>query len=161
MKTVAEQTWDLIAPILENEGFEPIDVEFVREGGRHVLRVFIDKLGGSTPGNGVSIDDCERASKAIDPAIEVADLIRTEYTLEVSSPGIERPLTRPAHFERAIGQRIHVRLYKPQFEPPRKALTGILAAFSDDRIAIDVEGAGRFEIDRKDIARANLKPEWD
>ena len=161
MKTVAEQTWDLAAPILENEGFELVDVEFVREGGRHVLRVFIDKLGGSAPGNGVSIDDCERASKAIDPAIEVADLIRTEYALEVSSPGIERPLTRPVHFERAVGQRVHIRLYKPQFEPPRKTLTGILAGFANDRIEIDVEGAGRFAIDRKDIAKANLKPVWD
>ncbi|MDR0966390.1 MAG: ribosome maturation factor RimP [Myxococcales bacterium] len=161
MKTIAEQTWELTAPILENEGYELIDVEFVREGSRHVLRLFIDKLGGSTPGNGVGIDDCERASLAVDSAIEVAEIISHEYALEVSSPGIERPLTRPAHFERAIGQRVHVRLFRPLFTPPRKAFTGTLVGFTDERVELEVEGAGRFTIERKDIAKANLQPEWD
>lgn len=161
MKTVAEQTWELVSPILENEGFEVVDVEFVREGGRHVLRIYIDKLGGSTPGNGVGIDDCERASNAIDSAIEVAELVQGEYSLEVSSPGIERPLTRPAHFQRAVGQRILVKLYKPQFEPPRKSLTGILTAYGEDgRLEVDVEGAGHFSVDAKDVAKANLKPDF-
>ncbi len=161
MKTIAEQTWALAAPILENEGYELIDVEFAREGGRHVLRLFIDRLGGSAPGNGVGIDDCERASNAVDAAIEVADLIPHEYVLEVSSPGIERPLTRPAHFERAIGQRIRVRLFRPRFTPPRKVFTGVLTGFDGDRIELEVEGAGKFAIDRKDIAKANLQPDWD
>lgn len=161
MKTVAEQTWDLASPILENEGYELIDVEFVREGSRHVLRLFIDRLGGSTPGNGVGIDDCERASNAVDSAIEVAEIVPHEYVLEVSSPGVERPLTRPAHFERALGQRVRLRLYRPLFDPPRKSLTGTLTRFDGDRVEIDVEGAGRFDVERKDIAKANLQPDWD
>ena len=147
MKTVAEQVWEIAAPILENEGLEIVDVEFVREGRRHVLRVYIDKLGGSVPGNGVGIDDCERASNAIDPAIEVKDLIQGEYVLEVSSPGIERALTRPVHFQRAVGQRIHVKLFRPLFDPPRKALTGILKNFEEDRLQVDVEGAGTFSVE--------------
>ncbi|MBQ4333742.1 MAG: ribosome maturation factor RimP [Myxococcaceae bacterium] len=161
LKTIAEQTWALVAPILENEGYELIDVEFVREGGRHVLRLFIDKLGGSSPGNGVGIDDCERASNAVDSAIEVAELISHEYVLEVSSPGVERPLTRPAHFQRAIGQRVRVRLFRPLFTPPRKSLTGVLVAFENECVEVEVEGAGRFVIERKDIAKANLQPDWD
>ena len=153
--------WMQMDSNLLTERSKSIDVEFVREGGRHVLRLFIDKLGGSTPGNGIGIDDCERASNAVDSAIEVAELISHEYVLEVSSPGIERPLTRPAHFQRAIGQRVRIRLFRPLFTPPRKSLTGVLVVFEDDRVEVEVEGAGRFVVERKDIAKANLQPDWD
>ena len=93
--------------------------------------------------------------------ISHAELISHEYVLEVSSPGVERPLTRPAHFQRAIGQRVRVRLFRPLFTPPRKSLTGVLVAFENECVEVEVEGAGRFVIERKDIAKANLQPEWD
>ncbi|MBQ4334617.1 MAG: ribosome maturation factor RimP, partial [Myxococcaceae bacterium] len=88
-------------------------------------------------------------------------LISHEYVLEVSSPGIERPLTRPAHFQRAIGQRVRIRLFRPLFTPPRKSLTGVLVVFEDDRVEVEVEGAGRFVVERKDNAKAHLQPDWD
>lgn len=157
---VTDKTRQIAEPILENEGLELLDVEYGREGGRWVLRLFIDKPG-SQPGEGVGIDDCQRASHAVETAIEVADIVPHEYALEVSSPGINRPLTKPEHFRRYLGQKVRIKTYGPMFEPPRKSFPGVLVGFEDEVAEVEVEGAGRFKIPRKDIAKANLQAEWE
>ncbi|MFN7133159.1 MAG: ribosome maturation factor RimP, partial [Myxococcales bacterium] len=86
---VTEKTWSVAEPIIRNEGLELVDVEYLREGGRWVLRLYIDKPN-SGPGNAVGIDDCERASRAVETALEVEEVVPHEYALEVSSPGIDR-----------------------------------------------------------------------
>ncbi|HEY3449139.1 MAG TPA: ribosome maturation factor RimP [Myxococcales bacterium] len=158
---VAEKAWEIAEPILRNEGLELIDVDYLREGGRWVLRLFIDKPGSDEKGKGVDLEDCQKATHAVETAIEVSDVVPHEYTLEVSSPGIERPLTRPEHFQRFMGKRIQVRTFGPLFDPPRKSFTGKLVAFADDAVQVEVEGAGLFKIERKEIAKANLVAEWD
>jgi ribosome maturation factor RimP len=157
---VVEKAWKIAEPILANEGLELVDVEYGREGGRWALRLVVDKPG-SGPGNAVGIDDCQRASHAVETALEVADLIEHEYALEVSSPGIERPLTRPEHFQRFVGQKVKIKTFGPLFDPPRKNFSGTLVAFQDDAAEVEVEGAGRFRIARKEIAKAHLKAPWD
>lgn len=157
---VKDRAWQIAEPILRQEGLELIDVEYAREGGRWVLRLYIDKPGAK-PGEGVGIDDCQRASHAVETAIEVEDIVPHEYSLEVSSPGIERPLTKPEHFARFVGSKVRIKTFGPMFDPPRKSFAGVLVAFEEDTAEVEVEGAGRFKIPRKDIAKANLQADWE
>jgi len=136
------------------EGMELVDLEFVHEHQGWVLRVLIDKPGG------VTIEDCTRISRAIEPALDVEDFIHHEYHLEVSSPGLNRPLTKPAHFRSAEGKRIKVKTFGPIGEPPRKNFTGTLKGVEDDAITVNVEGAGTARIPLRNIAKANLQFEF-
>lgn len=112
----------LAGPIAERLGLELVEVQFVREHGRHILRVAIDKPGG------VGIADCEAVSRALDAALDAQDPIPHSYALEVSSPGIERPLKKPADFVRFAGRTAVVRLFAPWLG--RKRWTGRLAGLS-------------------------------
>jgi ribosome maturation factor RimP len=158
---VTDKARQIAEPILKNEGLELLEVEYLREGDRWVLRLYIDKPGGDQTGKGVDVEDCQKATRAVETALEVEDVVPHEYALEVSSPGIERPLTRPEHFQRFLGKQIQVKTFAPLFDPPRKSFKGRLAAFENDAVQVEVEGAGRFTIERKDIAKANLVAEWD
>jgi ribosome maturation factor RimP len=128
-----------------------LEVEYLREQAGWVLRLYIDKPGGS-----VGLDDCTQVSRAVDTVLDVEDLIPHEYHLEVSSPGLNRPLRKPEHFSRATGQRVKVKTFGPIGEPPRKNFTGVLSQVEEQAIRVDVEGAGTFQIPFKDIAKANL-----
>lgn len=150
--TVEQQTWDLAGPIIAAEGLELIEVEYLREREGWILRLYIDKAGG-----GVGLEDCSKASHAVETALDVADFIATEYHLEVSSPGLSRPLRKPQHFEKVVGQLIKLKTFGPLFEPPRKNFTGKLSKVTPDGVTVDVEGAGPFTIAFKDIAKANLE----
>ncbi len=151
---IEDQTRALVEPILAQEGIELIEVEFLHERDGWVLRLFIDKQGG------VGLEDCSAASRAVDTALEVEDVIPHEYHLEVSSPGLNRPLTKPEHFERAQGKKVKVKTYGPIGEPPRKNFSGVLKGFAPDEVVVEVEGAGEFHIPLKDIAKANLEFEF-
>lgn len=104
---IAEQVRDIITPTADELGYYLWDVEYVKEGADWILRVTIDN------DEGITIDDCERMTRAIDPILDEADPIEDAYLLEVSSPGIERELTRPEHFELCAGERVEVRLFAP------------------------------------------------
>ncbi|MBR4122962.1 MAG: ribosome maturation factor RimP, partial [Clostridia bacterium] len=106
MANVADRVYTLIKEAVEEQGVMLWDVRFLKEGASWYLRVFIDSESG------ITIDDCTNVSHAIDPIIDEADPIDKAYYLEVCSPGIERELTRPFHFESVIGQRVKVKLYK-------------------------------------------------
>jgi len=150
---IEQRAREIAEPILAAEGLELLDVEFVRERG-WILRLFIDK-----PGGGVGLDDCAGASHAVETALEVADLIAHPYSLEVSSPGLNRPLKKPEHFQKAQGKKVRVRTYAPIGEPPRKSFSGMLAAVEADAVTVDVEGAGPFRIPMREIAKAHLELE--
>lgn len=154
-RTIAERARELSEPIVAAEGLELLDVEFVREREGWVLRLYIDKPGGR-----VGLDDCSAASRAVETALEVEDLIPHEYSLEVSSPGVNRPLTKPEHFRRVIGQKVRVKTYGPIGQPPRKSFVGKLAEIAEDAVTVEVEGAGPFRVPFKDIAKANLEFEF-
>jgi ribosome maturation factor RimP len=150
-QSIEQRTWDLAGPIIAAEGLELIEVEYLREREGWILRLFIDKTGG------VGLEDCSKASHAVETALDVEDFIPQEYHLEVSSPGLSRPLRKQQHFERVVGQLIKVKTFGPLFEPPRKNFTGKLSQVTVDGVTVDVEGAGPFTIAFKDIAKANLE----
>ena len=154
-QTVEARAQEVLEPIVAGEGLELLEVEFVREREGWVLRLFIDKPGGR-----VGLDECSQVSRAVDTVLDVEDIVPHEYNLEVSSPGVNRPLKKPVHFERVKGQKIKVKTFGPIGEPPRKNFTGTLTEVAADAIAVDVEGAGSFRISFKDIAKANLEFEF-
>lgn len=149
---VETRVQELCEPLIAAEGLELLEVEWVREHGGWVLRLFIDKPGGT-----VGIDECTQATHAVDKALDVEDVIPHEYNLEVSSPGLDRPLKKLAHFEAVKGQLVRIKTFAPLFEPPRKNFLGTLTAVANDAVTVEVEGAGPFTINLKDIARANLE----
>lgn len=154
-QTVETRAQELLEPIVAGEGLELLEVEFIREREGWILRLFIDKPGGR-----VGLDECSQVSRAVDTALDVEDIIPHEYNLEVSSPGLNRPLKKPVHYERVKGQKVKVKTFGPIGEPPRKNFTGTLTEVAADAISVDVEGAGSFRIPFKDIARANLEFEF-
>jgi ribosome maturation factor RimP len=153
-QTVEEKARTLLEPIVAGEGMELVDLEFVREHQDWILRLFIDKAGG------VGLDECAQVSRAVDTLLDVEDFIEQEYSLEVSSPGLNRPLTKPDHFRKAEGKKVKVKTYGPIGEPPRKNFSGLLKAADTDSVTVEVEGAGQFRIPLKDIAKANLEFEF-
>ncbi|MET0405695.1 MAG: ribosome maturation factor RimP [Cystobacter sp.] len=154
-QTVEARAHEVLEPIVAGEGLELLEVEFIREHEGWVLRLFIDKPGGR-----VGLDECSQVSRAVDTVLDVEDMVPHEYNLEVSSPGVNRPLKKPAHYERVKGQRVKVKTFGPIGEPPRKNFTGMLTEVAADAIQVDVEGAGNFRIPFKDIAKANLEFEF-
>lgn len=117
-KNIAETVRLLVAPVAEELGLLLWDVEFVKEGARRILRVTIDHE------DGITIDDCERMHRAIDPVLDEADPIDTAYDLEVSSPGIERDLRTDAHIDASVGEVVDLRFFAPV--DGQKTLRGIL-----------------------------------
>ncbi|HEY6002261.1 MAG TPA: ribosome maturation factor RimP [Anaeromyxobacter sp.] len=158
-ESVVERARGVLGPVLARDGYELVDVEWVRGGGRWTLRVFIDRPGG------VNIDDCQVASRTIDPILDVADFIEPAYDLEVSSPGLDRPLRTQEHFERYKGQRVHVKAYGPvagtaEGSAPRKSWTGTLEGFGDGAVGVLVDGVlHRIPLDQ--IAKAHLEYDLD
>jgi ribosome maturation factor RimP len=150
---VEQRAREIAEPILAMEGLELVDVELVREHG-WILRLYIDR-----PGGGVGLEDCARASHSVETALDVADLIDHPYSLEVSSPGLNRPLKKPEHFQKAQGKKVKVKTYAPIGEPPRKNFSGMLTAVEMDAVTVDVEGAGAFRIPMREIAKAHLEYE--
>lgn len=146
--TVAAVT-KIVKPIAEQLGLILWDVRFVKEGASWYLRVFIDKEGG------VTLDDCEAMSRAINDPLDEADPIHQAYFLEVSSPGIERELTRPEHFDAMKGRDVSVNLYRPTAEG-EKEIIAELTGLDGDRICLrDLDGTA-FSVSRKDAVSVRL-----
>ena len=145
---VTEAVRALAAPIAEELGVELWDIRFVKEGTDWFLRIIIDKEGG------VDINDCENMSRAIDGPLDEADPIDQSYCLEVSSPGLERDLTRPEHFEKCKGMAIKVKLIRP-LEGQRE-FSGILEDSDGNKIVLRLENGGAMEIDKKETSYIKL-----
>lgn len=146
MANAAERVYALIKETVEAEGVNLWDVRFLKEGASWYLRVFIDKE------DGITIDDCTNVSHAIDPIIDEADPIDKAYYLEVCSPGIERELTRPFHYESFVGEKIKIKLYKAI--DGKKEFIGILKS-AEPKIVLDCDG-NELELEFKEISKANL-----
>lgn len=132
MSKITDIVWSLAQPVAEAQDCEIWDVEYVKEAGSRYLRVYIDKA------DGVSIQDCENFSRALDPVLDEADPIPEHYIFEVSSAGAERQLKRPGDFARFLGAEVEVRLYQPK--DGRKAFVGTLAAYENGDVTITVGG---------------------
>ena len=143
---IAESVKAIAQPIAESFGVRVWDIRFLKEGAEWYLRIFIDKA------EGVNINDCENVSRAIDPILDEKDFITQNYILEVSSPGLERELTRDEHFEEYIGKDIKVRLIRP-IEGLGKEFCGVLKALDGVNLTIeDYDGENEVTISKKDAA---------
>lgn len=143
-----EKTEKLILPIIEENNFELVDVEYVREGGNYFLRVYIDKEGG------ITIDDCEVVSRSLSELLDEDDFIPDAYILEVSSPGLGRPLKKEKDFDRNIGKEVEVKLYKQINK--QKEYSGILVSYDTDKIELEIDEDETMEILRSNIALIRL-----
>jgi ribosome maturation factor RimP len=151
----------LARPVLEGLGYDLVDLEWRPEGGTWVLRLFIDVDGPDPEGHGVSHDDCSRASRSISAELDVADLIHHHFTLEVSSPGLNRPLKRERDFQRFAGQKAKIRTRHAIGAPPgRKNFAGRLGGVEAGRVRIDVDGQ-LFDLPIDDIEKAHLQYNFD
>jgi len=148
MSKITDAVTRLAKPVAEAHGCELWDVEYVKEAGIWFLRVYIDRE------DGVSIEDCEAVSRALDPILDEHDPIPGSYTFEVSSAGAERPLKRPSDFERFMGHLVEVKLYRAV--NGRKEYVGTLAAYDNGAVELDISGnTVRFE--KSDVAGVRLR----
>ena len=138
----------MIDPILKENSFELVDVEYVKEAGTWYLRAYIDKPGG------ITVDDCEVVSRALSDLLDVDDFIEDSYILEVSSPGLGRPLKKDKDFQRNIGQDIEVRLFYPIDRA--KEFTGTLKEFDKESITLELDDHSECKLPRDNIALARL-----
>ena len=170
MRNDIDDLWRLLEPPIEGAGLELVELQWNREPEGWVLRVFIDRPEGpKLPGGNaqdpavfdpmyVGHEDCERVSCDLSATLDVADCIHHAYRLEVSSPGIDRPLRRERDFNRFAGQKVKIRTTDPV--EGRRNFSGALAGAKDGQVEVDCEGRS-YQLPIKMIARANLVPDWE
>lgn len=147
-KSIESTIEELVQPIIDTNNFELVDVEYVKEAGEYYLRIFVDKEGG------ISLNECEVVSRALSEILDVKDPIKDNYYLEVSSPGLDRPLKKDKDFVRYQGRDVEIKLYKPL--NGSKQLEGELAGLTEDKnikVIIDNE---EVEFNKKDVALIRL-----
>lgn len=142
-----KRTEELLMPLMEEHSFELVDVEYVKEAGTWYLRAYIDKEGG------INIDDCELVSRALSDKLDELDFIEEAYILEVSSPGLGRPLKKDKDLKRSLGEEVEVRTYRAIEK--QKEFTGVLKSFDEESITIEIEEK-EMSFARKDIALIRL-----
>lgn len=153
MNTREQDIEKLVTPTVEALGCELWGVELFSQGRHSKLRVFIERADG-----GVTVEDCEKVSHEVSDLLDVEDLMPQAYTLEVSSPGLDRILFKPAHFEANLGQQVDVRLNFP-FEG-RKRFAGTLVGLENDEVIVRVED-DEYLLPLENIQRARLIPQFD
>jgi ribosome maturation factor RimP len=153
MDPILTRVWQLAGPLVEGEGMEILYIDFRHEGSRggRVLRLYLDKEGGP------KMDDLSRVSRQLSELLDAEDTIDGAYTLEVSSPGINRPLKKPAHFARFVGKRIRVRTR--DLIDGRRSFLGILGQVVEDTVILSQEGK-RYQIPISMIEKSNYEHDW-
>lgn len=135
---------ELLEPILADMNFELVDVEYVKEAGTWYLRSYIDKPGG------ITVDDCEAVRRQFSDRLDQEDFIEDSYIMEVSSPGLDRPLKKDKDFERNLGREVEIRTYRPIEK--EKEFYGILCAYDDNSVTIEREDKKQMNFLKKDMA---------
>lgn len=139
---------EILLPIVQEHAFELVDVEYVKEGGSWYLRAYIDKEGG------IAIDDCEVVSRALSEILDQKDFIEDAYILEVSSPGLGRPLKKEKDFVRSMGEEVEIRTYRAFNK--QKEFVGILCAYDKESVTIELEDKEEMKFEKSDIALIRL-----
>ena len=137
-----------LLPLMEEHGFELVDVEYVKEAGTWYLRAYIDKEGG------IAVDDCEVISRALSDWLDKEDFIDDSYILEVSSPGLGRPLKKEKDFVRSMGKDVDVRLYRQLNK--QKEFTGAHSAYDENTVTLTMEDGSQMVFEKADIALIRL-----
>ena len=154
MASVEDRLMVMIEPLVQTMGYELVLLEFNPHKGSALVRLFIDAPAG------VTLGDCEKVSREVEGLLDVEDPIPQNYRLEVSSPGLDRPLVKPAHFERFAGQVAKVQLTAPKAGGRRK-FQGVLKGLKDGRVVLDTADAGTVELRLDEIERARLVPDYE
>jgi ribosome maturation factor RimP len=149
---IKKEVRHLIEPIIDEMGFELVDIEYLSEYGRWILRIYVDDEGG------INLDGCARVSNEIGDLIEMQDIVPHKYVLEVSSPGLNRPLVREKDFDRAVGKKVKVRMVAPVGE--RRNFAGYLKAFEEGTLYLEIESQ-LVSLPRRDVKKANLVYEFE
>ena len=148
-KEIYEQkTEEILLPIVEKNGFELWDVEYVKEGGNWYLRAYIDKPGG------INVENCEVVSRELSDILDEKDYIDEAYILEVSSPGLGRPLKKEKDFARSIGKEVEIRTYR--MVDKQKEFTGILVEYDKNSVTIEMEDESKRTFEKSEIALIRL-----
>lgn len=153
MSKIADLIYEMVEPIAAEEQVELVDVVYVKEGGQFILRVFIDKE------EGVSLDDCQNVSRKLSDLLDEKDPIQDAYMLEVSSPGIDRPLKKDQDFVRFAGHNVDISTYTPVYGKKKK-FTAELVGLKDDQIVVKVDDEEEIEIPRDQVSQVRLAVEF-
>lgn len=143
-----QRTEAIILPILEKYNFELVDVEYVKEGSNWYLRAYIDKEGG------IFVDDCELVHRELGDILDEQDFVEDSYILEVSSPGLGRPLKKDKDFQRSLGEEVEVRTFRKIDK--KKEFIGLLKAYDKDTVTIETGDGEVLVFERQDIALIHL-----
>ncbi|MCI8298829.1 MAG: ribosome maturation factor RimP [Lachnospiraceae bacterium] len=143
-----QKTEELLIPIIEEQQFELVDVEYVKEGGTWYLRAYIDKEGG------ITVDDCEMVSRRMSQLLDETDFIEESYIFEVSSPGLGRPLKKEKDYVRSMGKEIEIRTYRAINK--EKEFYGILKSFDESTVTIEMEDETEMVFAKSEIALIRL-----
>ncbi len=154
MADTVEQIRQVLDPILGSLGLDLWDLEFQKQGPKWLLRVYIDREIGS----GVTLGDCEAVSRDLGAALDVEDVIQHAYTLEVSSPGLDRALTKPEHFIRFEGSLVKIKTYQPV--NGQKVFRGRLRGITGTLVTVELESGGLMHVQLADIAKTSLEVEF-
>ena len=146
----------LTEPIAADLGLEVLEVELLGSAPRQVLRVYLDSPSDTRP---VSVADCEAVSRRLGDVLEAHDAVRGRYMLEVSSPGVNRPLKKDLHFRRAVGARVRVRLIEPR-DGNTRTLAGRLVEFDGGSLVIETDDARRWDVRLGEVEKANVEFEF-
>lgn len=148
-----ERLEKLLGPVIEDLGYEFVGVEYSPNPKNRLLRIYIDR-----PESGVGVDDCETVSREVSAVLDVEEPIREHYTLEVSSPGVERPLFSADHFRRFVGETAAVRMHAPQ--DGRRKFKGRIVRVEDEQVWLDVDGR-EWCLEIAGMDKARLAPDLD
>lgn len=143
-----QKTEALLLPIVEEKGYELVDVEYVKEGSNWYLRAYVDKEGG------ITINDLEAVSRKLSDLLDEEDFISDAYILEVSSPGLGRPLKKDKDFDRSIGEEIEIHLYRSI--DGNKQYVGLLKSYNKETITIEKEDGDEINVDRTNVSLVRL-----
>ena len=151
MRQAPANILNVVEPVVESLGFELVGAEYLVQGSDGLLRVYIDAE------NGIDVEDCRRVSHQLSGVLDVEDVIKGHYSLEISSPGLDRPLFKAEHFERFAGAEIKLRLDAPQ--DGRRKFRGVLVGIQDGDVTLLVDGE-EVQIPLAAIDKANLVPQF-
>ena len=153
MASLHDRLVELLEPLVESLGYELVLLEFNAHKGSALVRLFIDAAGG------VTLGDCEKVSREVEGRLDVEDPIPQNYRLEVSSPGLDRPLVKPGHFDRFAGSVARVQLVAPQ--AGRRKFQGVLRGLRAENVVLETTDAGTVELALGNIERARLVPDYE
>lgn len=147
--SIEKRVFDLLSPVVVEEGVFLYDVEWTHDMGRKILRVYIDKEGEP-----INLDDCTRVSHAVEDLLEVKGQIESAYDLEVSSPGLNRPLRNKGHFEKVLGKVVKIKTQKPI--EGRQNYKGVALEVNDETVLVKIDGKD-YSVPLKEIKKAHLE----